>query len=192
MLYQLVGSPGSGKTTIAANIFAALKTRGFPAEFIAEKAREVIAHRKSNGLVLDESMQDPIIESQYRAEIDFAKSTDAPVICDSSLLLTYLYLRNPEVNPLVKKLDHLMEDVSRYINTIFYCPLSNVLQYGEYAKNDANRIHSVKESDEIDRKIPEILKTKVPNTRVLVLTGDIQACTALALKEIILGIKIHA
>jgi predicted ATPase len=192
MLYQLVGSPGSGKTTIAANIFAALKTRGFPAEFIAEKAREVIAHRKSHGMVLDESMQDSIVESQYRAEIDFAKSTDAPVICDSSLLLTYLYVRNPELNPLIKKLDHLMEDVSRYINTIFYCPLSNVIQYGEYSKNDSNRIHSVKESDEIDHKIPELLKTKVPNTRVIVLTGGIQACTALALKEILSGIQIHA
>ncbi len=92
MLVNMFGAPSSGKSTIAANVFARLKTDGIPAEFISERAREVIAKFKFKKIkTMSDEMQLEILEAQYHAETYFKHSTDYPVIADSSTLLTLAY-----------------------------------------------------------------------------------------------------
>ena len=82
MLVCFMGAPSSGKTTIAANVFARLKAEGVSAEFIAERAREIIAKYKyyKSPTMLNDAMQREILFSQYYSEKYFASSTTNPII----------------------------------------------------------------------------------------------------------------
>jgi len=50
MFVGFVGSPLSGKTTVAAKVFAKLKKAGMPVEFIPEQSRFYIAQARETSL----------------------------------------------------------------------------------------------------------------------------------------------
>lgn len=167
MLYQLVGAPGAGKTTIAANVFARLKAMGVPAEFISEKAREMIARQKYYLDAITDSTQIEIMRAQALAEASFASATDAPVICDSSTLLTMLYFNHPSKHMLdeAKLCVDMVRDHMRYV---FYCPVR------ETREQDSNRIHDLDFSKGIDNRIVPLFREHLPDIKVVELKGPIE------------------
>ena len=73
MLVTFIGSPISGKTTTAAQVFAELKKAGMPAEFVCEIARTFIANlrynRQGDTIKLDDDNQLDIMSQQYHSEL---------------------------------------------------------------------------------------------------------------------------
>lgn len=180
MLVCFMGAPSSGKTTIAANVFARLKAEGVSAEFIAERAREIIAKYKyyKSPTMLNDAMQREILFSQYYSEKYFASSTTNPIISDSSTLLTLAYMSKDFGVKYKGEIEEIMSEIVPQIDIAFYCPLvkRNV--------TDPNRIHSFEESMEVDEKIKDILKKYLTNDRVVVLSGGIEEMTQACLKSI--------
>jgi nicotinamide riboside kinase len=180
MLVSFFGAPSSGKTTIAANVFAKLKASGVTAEFIAERAREVIAKYKfhKSPTMLNDAMQREILFSQYYSEKYFAHSTQSPVISDSSTLLTLAYMSDEFGIKYKGEIEQVVEEIKGLVDVAFYCPLvkRNV--------TDPNRIHSFEESLVVDEKIKKILTSHLTGKKVVVLSGGIEEMTEQAIAAI--------
>jgi adenylate kinase family enzyme len=181
MLINFLGAPSSGKTTIAANVFARLKAMGVSAEFIAERAREVIAKYKMQGKPLDlnDEMQNEIFLAQYDAEMAFATGTENPIICDSSALLTLAYMSDGYAERHVKVIEHIVESITPKMDIVFYCPLVK-----RENLRDSNRIHNFAQSEEVDKKIRLLIKERLTGKKVVVLSGTIEDMTYQVICEI--------
>ena len=175
MLVNMFGAPSSGKSTIAANVFARLKTDGIPAEFISERAREVIAKFKFKKIkTMSDEMQLEILEAQYHAETYFKHSTDYPVIADSSTLLTLAYGTESFFQKYGDRVQTLVNNIVSEMDVVFYLPLRDSVQ------DDPNRIHNYEQCLEVDAKIRNILNTYLkdqPHIKIIELTGGIQEMT---------------
>ena len=181
MLVCFMGAPSSGKTTIAANVFASLKAQGVSAEFIAERAREVIAKYKyyRSPILLNDAMQREILFSQYYSEQYMAASTNNPIISDSSTLLTLAYMSEEFGIKYKGEIEIIVNEILPKINIVFYCPLV------KRQVSDPNRIHSFEESMAVDEKIKDILNRYLTKDKVVVLSGDIQEMTKTCLSRIL-------
>lgn len=99
MLVGFVGSPCSGKTTVASKLFAELKDMGLPTDYVAEQARFYIANKrfvqkKSGGgetVVLTDEDQLAIARQQFRHELVMSDPRTI-LITDSSVLNSLLYM----------------------------------------------------------------------------------------------------
>lgn len=182
MLVNMFGAPSSGKSTIAANVFARLKTNGIPAEFISERAREVIAKFKFKKIkTMSDEMQLEILEAQYHAETYFKHSTDYPVIADSSTLLTLAYGTDTFFQKYGDRVKQLVNNMVSEMDLVFYLPLRDSVQ------DDPNRIHNYEQCLEVDTKIRNILNTYLkdqPHIKIIELTGGIQEMTDKVLFEL--------
>ena len=182
MLVNMFGAPSSGKSTIAANVFARLKTDGIPAEFISERAREVIAKFKFKKIkTMSDEMQLEILEAQYHAETYFKHSTDYPVIADSSTLLTLAYGTESFFQRYGDRVQQLVSNIVSEMDVVFYLPLRDSVQ------DDPNRIHNYEQCLEVDSKIRNILNTYLkdqPHIKIVELTGGIQEMTDKVLSEL--------
>ena len=184
MLISFVGAPASGKTTIAASVFALLKQNGIPAEFIAEKAREYIVEKKfvdrmkGKEFTLEDEDQIKIMKNQWFAETTYIYENQYPVICDSSTILTMLYFSD-NVSPEIQvKAKELAEIAASHLEYVFYCsPKNNV-------GNDSNRVHNREFSLQIDKKIVSLFKTLAPNAKMVTLEGDVQTCVQTVIKSL--------
>ena len=171
-LVNFLGCPASGKTTTAARLFAFLKTRGTPAEFVSEQARIFICLRRAelglvpaDGLGLSDKDQLNILESQVRLESAMVQSTggDSWVISDSSPINTLFYLSQTARQSAVPYIEQALK-----IPTIYFyaspIPIVNQL--------DPNRIHDDKQIRAVVEAIPEVLKEFAPSILVHDLNGD--------------------
>lgn len=166
LLINFVGSPASGKTTVAASVFADLKESGTIAEFISEEARKYIVQKKLKNLnaptILNEVDQDCILIRQLDTENGYCKvcSPETVIVSDSSPLNTILYSSD------ILNDASLMEAIKGWLLNdplIFYCPLIDV----NVDANDLNRLHSSSELVALDGKCLEMLKALgVPYTTV--------------------------
>jgi hypothetical protein len=171
MLVNFIGAPNSGKTTIAASVFAKLKTMGIPAEFIGEKARETIAKLKYYGDNMSNKAQATITYQQANSEKYFNFKNPNPVICDSSVLLTLLYITS-DIDKIT--LDIILGQVKESIKEmqhVFYCPVK------DFGTADPNRIHNMHQSLEIDKKIKPLFEKYAPHIKIHDLSGSIDECT---------------
>lgn len=144
MLVAFLGAPGSGKTTIAVNMFSSFKNVSTTSELIVEQARQYIAKvRFDNNLppnspvTLTDDDQIKIALSQITLEKQMKHSCGIGtiIVSDSSALSAQLYMSE----------DYLAKDqiktffrkaLSVY-DLIFYCaPVDNLR-----LPNDSNRIH---------------------------------------------------
>jgi predicted ATPase len=179
MLVNFVGAPCSGKTTVAASVFVALKESGLDAEFITERAREHIAYLKylnPNELEITDRDQWDIFTKQLMIQRCYRK-TNAQVICDSDPLLTLLYLSESFSPDYVAK-SHIQEAVDN-MGIVFYCPPINAY------KMEGNRIHNRDFALEFDKKILPHYKKYAPNVQLVPLPlGSVKEKADFALAHI--------
>ena len=88
----LYGGPGSGKTTMAADVFARLKHAGFNVELVREYAKEVVWEY---GNVPDTITQADILAEQYRRQAILMGQVDL-IITDSPIPLSTIYGSNEQ------------------------------------------------------------------------------------------------
>lgn len=179
MLVNFVGAPNSGKTTLAANVFAKLKTMGIPAEFVGEKARETIAKLKYFGDSMSDKAQATITYQQANAEKYFNFKNPNPVICDSSVLLTLLYISSNVDKYTMDVILTQVRDSIKEMHHVFYCPVR------DFGTADPNRIHNMHQALEIDKKIIPLFQKYAPHLKVHELSGTIDECTDQVLKVIL-------
>lgn len=157
ILISIIGSPSSGKSTLATNLHSDIKKIGKNSIFISEEATDYIA---TNGVPSDPIDQMTIFYKQTNKENMFIGSKDY-IICDSSGLLNYFYFRKLFSKPLSNKditvINHLQKEILKNINKwdyLFYTPpiLTNI--------NDGIRFQNSDEIISLDRCIKSYLDTE--------------------------------
>jgi predicted ATPase len=164
MLVRFIGAPISGKTTVAAQVFAQLKLSGQPnVEFVAEQARLFIAERKANFLEgqelppLTDDDQMSILQKQLKIEemMEHSVGRDGIVITDSSIFNSFWYMSDSFLLHALNDVQiyHHLETYKDPHNLLFLCaPLPVMVQA------DRNRLHSPKESRGIHDKIMAMIR----------------------------------
>lgn len=174
MLINIIGSPHSGKTTLAARLFDHFKTDDISSEFITERARQFIVEKRfRERLVLGQKVfltdedQVQIMKSQLMLEAAYVYSVPKQtiIVSDSSPLNTLLYLspegrKLPEVQKMIKMSLVLKPKV-------FWARVTP----GSY-KNDTNRIHDEKFSRQVDEDLPLVMKDLVPELQYEEVCGN--------------------
>jgi hypothetical protein len=147
MLVTFIGSPISGKTTTAAQVFAELKKAGMPAEFICEIARQEIATRRVERLdtPLVNGDQLDFMSKQFKAEqiMTTAATANGVVVSDSSALNSLFYM-TPEFRDAVMT-SSLFKDIIDFYRKpdalIFFSQPIQVIN-----PLDPNRLHTTAQS----------------------------------------------
>lgn len=184
MLVSFVGSPCSGKTTVAALLFAALKDSGVAAEFLPEQARLYIAEKRvatslapHDIVALSQIDQVTILLRQLQVEQTMltACGPNVIIVTDSSPLNSLLYMSKETrdetaVKEAVQK--HLrMAGLTFWVKTVTP-PL----------ELDPNRVHSLETSLQLDPLVPLIMSDNVgANFKMIPLEGTSHERTAIAL-----------
>jgi len=154
-LISLIGSPASGKSTLATSVHTELKKLGKNSIFISEVATDYIAEY---GIPNTPQDQIVIFYKQLNREKMFIGSKDY-IICDSSGILNYFYFRGLFGNKLSNKdiaiINHLQKEILKTINQwdyLFYVPpiIDNV--------DDGIRYQNQNEILSLDRKIKSYLE----------------------------------
>lgn len=172
MFISFIGSPCSGKTTIAASVFAYLKEIGFTVEFINEQARTYIAKKKfetkSHQIKLTDEDQFNIIQMQVEAETYFEYASDpyTVIITDSSVLNSLLYMSDDARYRSTRPIQVACE---RYDHVFYPTPVPLPIS------NDPNRIHSAEDIRLIHDSIPQIIATHAPDLHMTPLSGPLKA-----------------
>lgn len=177
MLINFIGSPSSGKTTVAAMTFARLKEVGVPCEFVAEQARAYIAELRvrqklepSSPLKLWEHDQLEILSRQVAVErtMSLAVGDEAVVISDSSPLNSLLYMSEESR----EKVGSVAREGGDQADLIFHCSPVPIIEYG----SDPCRVHSVEEWGRINAAIAEVMARYAPEAwrRAVPLSSDPQ------------------
>lgn len=125
-LITIIGSPASGKSTLATDVHTELKKLGKNSIYIPEAATDYIAEY---GIPDEPIDQLTIFYKQSNRENMFIGSKDY-IICDSSGLLNYFYFRRLFNNPLRNKdiasINHLQKEILKSLSQwdyIFYVPV---------------------------------------------------------------------
>jgi len=159
--------------------FATLKEIGIACEFVAEQARQYIAHKRfqlsllpEEALTLDDEDQLRIMQQQISIEHMFSQVCDKQtiIVCDSSPLNSLLYMSNDMRETAITQ--KLVEKATFGADLIFYAP-----PVIEGSTVDANRIHDQQQSIKIDESIPKILSEIAPAAwkSIVPLHGDPKA-----------------
>lgn len=117
-LINLFGSPGSGKSTIAAHIFSHLKSHNVKTELVGEFAKELIYLGNETQLV----NQVYIMGCQYRKQKDLQRYGIDVAVSDSPLLLQLVYCRGTpyykEICALSNKINSEFDNVNIFVNRV--------------------------------------------------------------------------
>lgn len=176
MLINFVGSPCSGKTSIASRVFEKLKSTDAPTDWICEQARLYIVQKRyqekipySKQPVLTSEDQIKILQKQVGLEGMFVSTTGPGVVLvsDGSPLNTLLYL--PEE---IQKSEEVQKLIAIWISfkpVIFWTRF-----FAKSFPPDQNRIHDTNFARDADEnKIPKLLE-QFPELNVTQLTGSFQ------------------
>jgi len=141
MLIGLLGSPASGKTTLAAALFSELKNQGHAVEFFPEYAREYIMKKRYRNKTseLTQVDQSVIYDEQRTIEENYKlMSPNSTTITDGSTLNSYFYGLESDIS--------LKEELGRY-DIVFFCR-----GIGKETVDD-NRVHDLDFSKQMDTRI---------------------------------------
>lgn len=174
MLISFIGAPASGKTTVAALVFADLKEAGVNVEFVPEQARVYIAEKRLRwkkrdlayppleGFSLDDGDQIEIMRRQINAEnVFFEAYPETVIVTDSSPLNALLYMSencrktNPFVTTAILR-SMLMADVNPY----FYAGIPDTAN--PYVE-DPGRAHGFYESKRLEATLGDVVVPHVPS-----------------------------
>lgn len=140
---NLFGGPGTGKSTLAADIFAALKRRRISCELITEFAKDLTWEHNTAGL----ANQAYIFGNQYYRMCRCADSVDV-LITDSPLLLSVLH-RGKSDTP--SSLDQAVVDAFHQFNNRNYL-LCGTCEYDPCGRNESGE-----EAAALSRKLRALL-----------------------------------
>lgn len=154
-LVCIIGSPCSGKSTLASEVHTALKKMGINSAFVSEVATEFISEY---GVPSTPNDQMVIFYKQLNREKMFLENKDF-VICDSSSMLNYFYFRGlfpiQLSNKDIASINHIQKEILKSINSwdyIFYVPPIDT------DVDDGIRFHSRDRILKIDRWIKSYLE----------------------------------
>lgn len=154
-LITFIGSPNSGKSTLASDVHTELKKNGKNSIYISESATDFIAEYGIPNTPID---QLTIFYKQTNRERMFIGSKEY-IVCDSSGILNYFYFRKLFKNPLSNKdiasINHLQKEILKTLNQwsyIFYVPMI------EMNVEDGIRYQNLEEIRQIDRWIKNYLE----------------------------------
>ena len=88
MRIALLGAPGAGKSSLAAQVFVALREEGVAIELVSEFAREYIAETGGIGSAAEQVF---LAREQRRREETLAKAKGVVVLSDSPFLINHCY-----------------------------------------------------------------------------------------------------
>jgi len=144
IIINLIGTPGAGKSTLAAYLFAKLKMLGVNCEQVTEFAKDKVWEENNVAL----SNQIYIFSKQYYRITRCEDKVDL-IITDSPLVLSAFYNRDPEIHKPLCELIRKIND--RYNNMYFF--VKRIKRY-----NPNGRLQTERESDEMVPKLKKHLE----------------------------------
>lgn len=128
IVISLIGSPGAGKSTLSAYIFARLKMLGVNCELVTEFAKDKVWEHNKTAL----ANQVYVFAKQYYRLSRCEDQVDV-IITDSPLALTPLY--NKEVPEIAKPLNELALAIFNKYNNLTYF-VNRVKKYNPIGRNE--------------------------------------------------------
>lgn len=117
-IINFVGGPGSGKSTMAASVFADLKNQGVRAELVHEAAKKIIYR----GATAQLDNQVAVLGKQWSQIEDLKRAGAEAALADSPLLCGLLYGTGlpyaAELRELVVKLDSLYPQINIFVRRV--------------------------------------------------------------------------
>lgn len=143
LVINLIGGPGSGKSTCASGIFYQLKKLGVNCELALEFAKDKVWEESIK--TLDDQFY--IFGKQYHKLFRLNDKVDV-IITDSPLIISILYNKTPSkyFN------DFVIEQYNTFDNLLFFINRNDTYQ-------TEGRLQSKEEAENIDNFIKNILKT---------------------------------
>ena len=140
LVINLIGGPCSGKSTVAAELFARLKKMGVHCELVSEYVKERI-YEENKTMPLN---QIPIFGMEYYSIVNKVGKVDC-IVHDGSFINNIIYKQgiNPEFDTLV------VSEYKKFINLDFFIKRGNI-EFEDYG-----RIHNFKQSKELDKIIKD-------------------------------------
>lgn len=139
-ILNLHGGPSSGKSTMAAQVFAFLKRHDIMTELVGEFAKELIYAGSEAQLI----NQVYIMGNQYKKLKDLERYGATLAISDSPLLMQRIYCKGKayenEIVPLLTKLDSEFSSINVFVK--------RVKKYQTFG-----RVHTEEESDYLSKEI---------------------------------------
>ncbi len=175
MIVGFVGTPCSGKSTIATKMFSSFKESGTNCELIVEVARQYIANKrfeeklKNQPIVLTDADQQQIAHKQWEVErnMQYSCGTSTIIVSDSSIMNAGLYMSEAAF----KGLTGFFKDRTLSYDLIFFCHPINL----KSLPSDPNRVHNLEEIKLLNDRANELLSVikSVPGANVQELLGSI-------------------
>ena len=140
LVINLIGGPCSGKSTVAAELFARLKKMGVHCELVSEYIKERIYEENQTMPV----NQIPIFGMEHYSISNKLGKVDC-IVHDGSFINNIIYKQgeNPEFDTFV------VSEYKKFINLDFFIKRGNI-EFEDYG-----RIHNLKQSKELDKIIKE-------------------------------------
>jgi hypothetical protein len=161
MLIGYLGIAGSGKSTIACNLFSKFKLDAQNTELILEEARRFISEYRFKNQIphnqpvsLTDKDQTEIAARQFNIEKNFKHSCGPTtiIISDSSSLNSLLYINDSFLKETSFD-DYLFTQLKGHYDLLFFC---HPIDF-QYLPHDSNRIHNKEQLEKIDLRAKELL-----------------------------------
>jgi len=158
---NIIGGPGTGKSTIATGIYSLLKQQGVSCELASEYAKDVTW--EGNTALFNNQIK--LFAEQFRRVYRLLDKVDF-VICDSPLILNGIYVKF-WLNRAEKKYfdDDYIYLQEQFFNETFdqFNNLNFYIQRNPKYHTPNGRVHTLEESKEIDRAILDTMLVYDPD-----------------------------
>lgn len=140
---NLYGGPGTGKSVLAAELFATMKKKGISVELVTEKAKS-LTYSKDYKTLHDQLL---VFATQHHKVFKLVGQVDYAIV-DSPLLLNLVYFKDdlPYDYNLFSRL--VLQVDSHYRTHNFYLERSEDFVYQEYGRNESSK-EALEKDDEI-------------------------------------------
>src|SRR3990167_2406812 len=120
MKIALIGTHGTGKTTLAHDLVSSLSKEGYNADMLKEVVRDIPPNLPVNERLTKESAE-WIMYTQYARELELERLGQI-LICDRSVMDAYVYYRNKFNYDLV--MEEFAKEKTKTYKRIFKVPIN--------------------------------------------------------------------